>query len=222
MGGMLQQIKRPQHSATYGCGADIIWIINAFEIRRCRPKLKCHSKLCTTTSRWHWNVHKATVQKQKLSYIYILLKTNHNHKPSSHVHLSNGCVVGGEEACVSRGLWELYWPPALAPGRFNQAGQVSDEGPDETQHTWRTLHVGGWAWGWQHHPVKQALLRKLRQLQLPQGPPQRTWAWHLAVWPHLLKAYTRKAGVRKIVLLGPKPRSAQGHGMSVPWVRPQS
>jgi len=30
-------------------------------------------------------------------------------------------------------------------GRFNQAGQVSGEGPDETQHL--VLQVGGWAWG---------------------------------------------------------------------------
>jgi len=34
---------------------------------------------------------------------------------------------------------------ARAPGRFNQAGQVAGEGPDETQHL--VLQVGGWAWG---------------------------------------------------------------------------
>ena len=39
-----------------------------------------------------------------------------------------------------------YIPPgAKAPGRFNQAGQASGEGPDETQHL--VLRVGGWAWG---------------------------------------------------------------------------
>ena len=34
---------------------------------------------------------------------------------------------------------------AKAPGRFNQAGQVSGEGLAETQHL--VLQVGGLAWG---------------------------------------------------------------------------
>ena len=45
------------------------------------------------------------------------------------------------------------------PGRVNGAWQVSEEGPDETQHL--VLQVGGWAK--KIHAVKTNLLQKLLQ-----------------------------------------------------------
>jgi len=52
---------------------------------------------------------------------------------------------------VSRTL-EAILTGASAPGRFNQAGQILEERPDETQHL--VLQVGSGEWGQHPHPIK--------------------------------------------------------------------